>query len=127
MSEQAGLLQAAIDNPDDDAIRFVLADWLDEHGEGALPEFIRAQIRLDRSPPWERFHQEARKGRHLVFGNNFEKDLPALPAGLAWTNEPFHRGFPANIRGSLPAFLGHAAQLFARAPIQGLEVDGRNE
>src|SRR5262249_47556713 len=40
------LLQAAKHSPEDDAPRLVLADWLEEHGEGERAEFIRAQIRL---------------------------------------------------------------------------------
>jgi uncharacterized protein (TIGR02996 family) len=40
------LLRAAKEQPADDLPRFVLADWLEEHGELARAEFIRVQCRL---------------------------------------------------------------------------------
>src|SRR5262245_29077001 len=48
-SEDA-LLQAVIDNPDDDAVRLVYADWLEEHGQPARAAFIRVQIQLSLLP-----------------------------------------------------------------------------
>lgn len=45
MSERLALLKAILANPDDDLVRLVYADWLDEHGttdaEAARAEFIR--------------------------------------------------------------------------------------
>ena len=38
------LLKAILDNPDDDAVWLVYADWLEEHGQSARAEFIRVQI-----------------------------------------------------------------------------------
>src|SRR5687768_1094845 len=47
MSDRDALLRAIIDNPDDDAPRLVYADWLDEHGDPDLAEFIRLQIEIE--------------------------------------------------------------------------------
>src|SRR4051794_12802549 len=44
--ELQALLQGCKDAPDEDVPRFVLADWLDEHGEADRAEFIRLQCRL---------------------------------------------------------------------------------
>ena len=44
-SEDA-LLQAVIDDPDDDGVRLVYADFLEEHGEPQRADFIRVQIEL---------------------------------------------------------------------------------
>ena len=48
MTQEPGLLQAVLANPDDDATRLVYADWLEEHGQGeadrARSDFIRLQI-----------------------------------------------------------------------------------
>lgn len=41
---QRGLLQAIYDDPDDDAVRLVYADFLEENGEAHRAEFIRLQI-----------------------------------------------------------------------------------
>src|SRR5262245_13586688 len=48
-SEDA-LLQAVIDDPDDDAVRLVYADFLEDHGQPARADFIRVQIELARDP-----------------------------------------------------------------------------
>ena len=42
----ANLLQAILDNPEDDAVRLIYADWLEENGQDERAEFIRVQIEL---------------------------------------------------------------------------------
>src|SRR5262245_4268873 len=49
--ELAGLLAGCRASPDDDARRFVLADWLEEHGDADRAEFVRVQVRI---AAWER-------------------------------------------------------------------------
>jgi uncharacterized protein (TIGR02996 family) len=44
------LLSAVADDPDEDAPRLVLADWLEEHDDPARAEFIRVQCTLARLP-----------------------------------------------------------------------------
>src|SRR5262249_10339211 len=51
MKVQEQLLAAIRANPDDDAVRLVYADWLEEHGDPDRAEFIRVQITLDGLPP----------------------------------------------------------------------------
>src|SRR3712207_3456925 len=48
MNEQDALLQAIIEHPEDDELRLVYADWLEEHGDSARAEFIRVQCALAR-------------------------------------------------------------------------------
>jgi uncharacterized protein (TIGR02996 family) len=43
-------LQAILDEPGDDSVRLVAADWLAEHGNAARAEFIRLQVALARRP-----------------------------------------------------------------------------
>src|SRR5262249_55290433 len=40
------LLAGCKDAPDEDEPRQILADWLEEHGEGERAEFVRLQLRL---------------------------------------------------------------------------------
>lgn len=54
MSERAAFISAILDKPDDDTVRLVFADWLEEHGEDARAEFIRTQIAVARLPRAER-------------------------------------------------------------------------
>ena len=51
MPENPELLRAVIAAPDDDLPRLVYADWLDEHGDPDLAEFIRVQCRLAATTP----------------------------------------------------------------------------
>src|SRR5262245_27762998 len=53
MSDGAALFRAVIDDPADDAVRLVYADWLDENGDPDRAEFIRGQVRLARMEPWD--------------------------------------------------------------------------
>jgi uncharacterized protein (TIGR02996 family) len=46
--DQTVLLNAIIANPDDDALRLVYADCLQENGDAARAEFIRVQVELHR-------------------------------------------------------------------------------
>src|SRR5687767_14107367 len=50
MSDQAALLRAIIDEPDEIMHRLVYADCLEENGDVERAEFIRGQCRLD--PFW---------------------------------------------------------------------------
>src|SRR5262245_7712488 len=64
------LLRDARANPENDAPRLILADWLDEHGEHDRAEFIRLQCAASALPPWDwrRLQAEVRAqfllGRH---------------------------------------------------------------
>jgi uncharacterized protein (TIGR02996 family) len=44
--ELRALLQASKDAPDDDTPRYILADWLDDHGQPDRAEFVRLSVRL---------------------------------------------------------------------------------
>lgn len=50
MTEGQKFLQAIIREPDDDGLRLMYSDWLEEHGEPAQAEFIRSSIALTRLP-----------------------------------------------------------------------------
>lgn len=42
----SALLQAILDQPADDTVRLIYADWLDEQGQNVRAEFIRVQVEL---------------------------------------------------------------------------------
>lgn len=50
MPTEADFLRAVIARPDDDAPRLILADWLDEQGQGERAEFIRVQCAIANPP-----------------------------------------------------------------------------
>src|SRR5262245_13440035 len=54
MHDPTPLLEAILDQPDEDLPRLVYADWLDDHGDGldrALAEFIRVSCAVGRAAP----------------------------------------------------------------------------
>ena len=66
MTDLDALLTAAIEQPGDPALRLVLADWLDEHGDEscrARAELLRLQVRRERAEADRRkdFDKQARK------------------------------------------------------------------
>lgn len=50
MTEQEALYRAVLEDPDDDTVRLVYADWLDENDQPERAEFIRVQIALAKEP-----------------------------------------------------------------------------
>ncbi len=88
MNVDSHLLQAVLDEPDQNAPRLVLADWLEQNGgeiQRARAELIRVQIALANLPPdsSERAQLELR-GQALLRG--YERDW--LPFGWPWRRTP---------------------------------------
>src|SRR5690242_19870391 len=97
VSAEAGLLEAIRENPGDDALRLIYADWLEENDDGRgraeRARLIRAQVELAELPPFARRCEELRsevQGILQEYGEEWMEGLPR-PAGLNWSWE---RGFP---------------------------------
>jgi uncharacterized protein (TIGR02996 family) len=121
------LLRAILANPDDDALRLVYADWLEEHGEAEHARFIRSQVETARVPQWHPVWVRARYIDRLVGWPNGipsgSVPYPRLPEGLEWLGGPYRRGFPSAVlcRGT-ETLLRHADEMFALAPVEELEL-----
>jgi uncharacterized protein (TIGR02996 family) len=127
---RAGLVQAILEQPDDDGLRLIFADWLEDHGEADYAGFIRKQVALARVPEYDPLWVRAwATDPDSITGRGFEKYLPALPPGLFWPDRPFHRGFPARVgvrdksSPGLEHFAKVATDLFAVAPIRALAYE----
>jgi uncharacterized protein (TIGR02996 family) len=46
------MLQAILESPDDDDVRLIYADWLEDHGDDARAQFIRMQILVHQHNPY---------------------------------------------------------------------------
>src|SRR5262249_59933734 len=70
MAPDEAFLQAIRDEPDSDTPRLIYADWLEEHGQPARAEFIRAQCERVRpgTEPGRAAELETRAWR-LLAGN----------------------------------------------------------
>lgn len=96
MSDRDALLAAIRELPDEDTPRLVFADYLEENDEAPRAAFIREQVELARTPPWESFAVRCRwRMPEVVAGTAFRATLPPLPGRTlpAWDNPPFRRGF----------------------------------
>jgi uncharacterized protein (TIGR02996 family) len=126
MSLRASFLQAILAAPDDDTPRLVFADWLDEQGDDARSEFIRAQCRLARLPAGDpRRPPLNTRARELLKAHREEwlRPLRAVVPGLESQDISFARGFPSGVTFRRDEDLGHAASLAAVTPLQEVRLD----
>src|SRR5215207_9918468 len=124
MSDRDALIAAICAQPDEDTPRLAFADYLDEFDESPRAEFIRAQVELARTPPWEPFAVRCRwRQLDVLTGKRF---VPALPRPdgyhVAWPRLPFRCGFGWALEVRTVGQWGELAEpLFAREPIGKLE------
>ena len=116
------LLQAIIENPDDDALRLVFADWFEDHGELERAEFIRVQIELAKLPNVDNRKPELeQRETELLARNESAWVKPIRHCVVSWT---FHRGFIAEVTVTVDMYKEHTFELLNLAPIRRMWVDG---
>jgi uncharacterized protein (TIGR02996 family) len=124
MSTGAALLQEVIEHPEDDAVRLVFADWLDENGGPAgarRAEFIRVQCELARLDEYDpaRAPLEKKEGSLLRRGRKaWAKGLPAWV--LRDGRYQFRRGFVWHIDTTAGRFLQSAGKLGRSTPLESV-------
>lgn len=115
------LIQEVLAHPEDDNVRRVYADWLDDEGQHERAELIRTQLGLealgDLDPGRE---QLLRRERELLSRPAAEWQGPPLP-GLRLT---YQRGFPDGVEGSLADLARHARALLRAAPVTRATLSG---
>lgn len=79
MTEYESLLCAVCKNPDDDTLRLVSADWLEENGEEARAEFIRVQCELALGPQGNQQAALAEREQKLLAANREAWEAPFSP------------------------------------------------
>lgn len=98
-SDEAGFLQAILDSPDDDGIRLIYADWLEERGD-PRGEFIRLQCHLARLATNDQSWAELANKEAALLAHHEPSWRQALPPILRY--EPFV--LPAKTCGHLVAY-----------------------
>jgi uncharacterized protein (TIGR02996 family) len=115
MTENQTLLNAIVENPDDDAVRLVYSDWLEEHGQADRAEFVRVQIELARGKASEaRRERLRRRERELLAAHEAEWVGPLRSAVRRAT---FVRGFVERVTVHVTR-LKRAAPLFESVPLR---------
>jgi uncharacterized protein (TIGR02996 family) len=121
MKQDEAFLRAIIENPDDDGLRLMYADWLEEHGD-PRGEFIRVQVALAGMPEHypRRGELEARE-RALLKEHRVEWLGPLRDLAEDRQFQPgarFCRGFVEELTVKATVFLEEAEHLFRLAPVR---------
>jgi uncharacterized protein (TIGR02996 family) len=113
-------LEDVQEHPQDDAPRLRFAEWLDEHGDHPLAEFIRVQCRLARLPVNHLGFLELEQREQQLLAEH-EREWVGDLADMAdwWT---FRRGFVEEVSTTVDKFLANACPLFHRAPIHEVHL-----
>jgi uncharacterized protein (TIGR02996 family) len=129
------LYQAILEDPGDDAVRLVYADWCEEHGQDERAEHIRLQIEQARLPEdeWDDSDEVYRRRREIRTRlqelSKREKEwlrpLRARRGPLRGRDVYVHfkRGFPHRVSMPAALFLVRMEEIFRRAPIGELYLD----
>jgi len=123
MSDFTDLRRAILAAPDDDVVRLIFADLLEEQGQPERAEFVRLQIRLAQVPTYTpEFMTLRHRERELIVahGLQWRQSLPPF-SGISWG--PFVRGFISSVearRWSDYTLCAH--ELVNFEPVQHLEI-----
>jgi uncharacterized protein (TIGR02996 family) len=120
MTDYDILYRAVLAAPEDDTLRLVYADALEEGGDPRRAAFVREQVELSRVPEYDPLWVRAR-----ARGRTFDPQWAAvldLPDGIDWAVPPFRRGLPGAVQAAAAAFVAGAEELFERYPIEALEL-----
>ena len=118
-SDERTFLKAICDEPADDTVRLVFADWLEEHGRAGRADFIRTEIELARTPPGTDEDERRRavlfaRRAALLKAHSAEWLAPFRPAAR---EAVFVRGFVQALDVPASAFLQHAETWFEYTPL----------
>jgi uncharacterized protein (TIGR02996 family) len=120
MSSAGDALRAGVLlNPDDDTVRLVYADWLEENGEPERGGFVRAQVWAALGEPYSpAVRQHLDTARKLFEGRGASWAAAVRRFVLQWQ---FARGFVEHVAVDVTGFPLHATELFALEPIRSLK------
>lgn len=146
MNTREAFLADICRDPEDDAVRLIFADWLEENGEGERGELIRVQCRIaehrralaemsfdnQRPAGMLLFSQRsflADREYDLIEAHGFDWFAPLTPCLNPDNHVPpedmpalIRRGFAVEVRCSASDFLLHADALTAVAPLERVRL-----
>jgi uncharacterized protein (TIGR02996 family) len=114
------LLRAICEEPRDDQVRLIFADWLEDHGQPERAAFIRFQCQ---HPKWNSGHTmspdlSARDREFDPFKPAWEGEV-FQPKGVQWWSGWFCRGFLGFVDFlTAKAFREHGEAVFNSSPVQ---------
>src|SRR4051812_25999781 len=128
MTEERDFLDAIADAPDDDDLRLIFADWLDERDD-ARGEYIRVQLDLARLPEDDPSRPGLERREKELLAKHLPRWLGPLwgPGIREVLNPRFRRGLLEHLDLEATIFLAAAADLFRLGPITSLRLHGVRE
>jgi uncharacterized protein (TIGR02996 family) len=118
VGEEQGLVAAVLGDPEDDTVRLVYADWLEERGDPRA-EFIRAQCAAARAAPGDpRLGDLRARAERLLREHGSEW---CAPLGLGPEQCEFRRGFVEAVAVRADRFLERPEALFRSAPVRRVQ------
>jgi uncharacterized protein (TIGR02996 family) len=121
MSHEDAFLRAIDESPDDEGLRLVFADWLEEeNGDPGRAEFIRVQCEAGRLPVADfRRRPLQRRARELLTAHRWKWTAPLRD----WcSGHQFRRGLVEEVTVEALALLDQHAELFRLGPVRRLGV-----
>jgi len=125
--EQAAILQTISENPGDDTVRLIFADWLEERGDTTRAQFIRYQIDAHQRP-WT----DPQRGRLDAIVRQMLLDHEAIwrlerPEIAGVRRLGYYRGWCDHFSIDDASALRHADRLFESGPVDELVFDRIDE
>jgi uncharacterized protein (TIGR02996 family) len=120
-----GFLAEICKNPEDDTMRLIYADWLEDQGD-PRGEFISVQCELARLDPDDPRHPGLVERERALLARHESAWRAALPVieGIKWGR--FARGFVATvIPRTISDIARHAATIFTTQPVEELHLVGQ--
>jgi uncharacterized protein (TIGR02996 family) len=119
------LLAAIRAAPDDDEIRLVYADWLEEQGEPLQAEYVRAAVECSKIKDEQDARGQALFGRAQeldrlhgdTWGHRLAGYLPDHLRSWCWSDLHFARGLPGSVNADVSRFARDAEELMRVFPI----------
>jgi uncharacterized protein (TIGR02996 family) len=125
MTNERALLAAIIANPDDDTVRLVYADFLEENGEGERAEFIRLQVELARGVKKLALRRDLERRQRGLLAKNRSRWIAPLKSALGpgrWQGREFRRGFVECFELPGKTAMSRGRKLAALTPVRELTV-----
>jgi uncharacterized protein (TIGR02996 family) len=113
--QRAPFLAAIVARPDDDLLRLIFADWLDEHGDADRAAFIRLQC-----AEWRGDSDAGARAAKLERAHRREW-LAELPEVY---HAEFRRGFAEHLVVDAATFVNAGANLRRRTPVRSVALVG---
>lgn len=119
-SDGDGLRAAILAQPDDDILRLIYADWLQENDQADRGAFVRAQVMAAQAEPFSPQAREQARVAGQLFSTHPEWKLSVQRLGVI--RGSFVRGFVEHVNVDAAQFPRHAAALFATEPVRSVQV-----